>query len=96
MVEHRSPKPGVAGSIPVAPAILGDGKHDCWNKKMLKAHKFYNELTQEVKKISWPSRADVTSAAAMVFFVVCIFSIFFACVDYCIYHLVQFFLSIGK
>ena len=74
MVERRSPKPEVGGSIPSAPA----------NKiiiSMKNPLKFILEVKQEAFKVTWPTRKDVVIGSLMVFVLAAIAAVFFLFLD---------------
>ena len=73
MVERRSPKPEVGGSIPSAPAKR--------NLKMINPLKFIQEVKQEAFKVSWPTKKEVALGSLMVFVLATIASIFFLLLD---------------
>ena len=73
MVERRSPKPEVGGSIPSAPAKR--------NFEMINPLKFVQEVKQEASKITWPTRKDVMIGSLMVFVLATIASLFFLLLD---------------
>jgi preprotein translocase subunit SecE len=58
--------------------------------------KFYDQVKQEVGKITWPKRPELINSALMVIAVVIIFSLLCLGVDYCINSIIQFLLRIGK
>ena len=74
MVERRSPKPEVGGSIPSAPA-----KRD--NKKMINPFKFVQSVKQEAFKVTWPTKRDVLTGSLMVFALAAIAAVFFLLLD---------------
>ena len=43
---------------------------------------FYQQVRQEVSKVTWPSRKETTVTSAMVFVMVIVVSLFFLVVDY--------------
>ena len=43
---------------------------------------FYQQVRQEVSKVTWPSRKETTVTSAMVFVMVIVVSLFFLLVDY--------------
>ena len=43
---------------------------------------FYQQVRQEVSKVTWPSRKETTITSAMVFVMVIVVSLFFLVVDY--------------
>ena len=83
MVERRSPKPEVGGSIPFAPAILV-------RKNMKNPLKFIQDVKQEAFKVSWPTAKETVQGALMVFAMAVIASIFFLLLD----QVLKFFLEI--
>ena len=74
MVERRSPKPEVGGSIPSAPA-----KKEL--KKMINPFKFVQGVKQEVFRVTWPSKKEVLLGSFMVFVLATIAAIFFLLLD---------------
>ncbi len=82
MVERRSPKPEVGGSIPSAPA-----------KKiyiMRNPLKFIQEVKQEAFKVTWPTSKETLQGTLMVIAMAIIASIFFLLLD----QVLKFFLEI--
>ena len=73
MVERRSPKPEVGGSIPSAPAIK--------EFKMINPLKFIQLVKQEAFRVTWPTRKDVMLGALMVFLLATVAAIFFLLLD---------------
>ena len=73
MVERRSPKPEVGGSIPSAPAKNGE--------KMFNPLKFVQSVKQEAFKVTWPTKKDVLVGSLMVFALATIAAIFFLLLD---------------
>ena len=74
MVERRSPKPEVGGSIPSAPAkkrIL----------KMINPLKFIQGVKQEAFRVTWTTKKEVLIGSAMVFVLATIAAIFFLLLD---------------
>ncbi len=63
MVEHRSPKPRVTGSIPVWPAILFFMEMFMSKFNLGKA---FGNLREEYKKIYWPPKIEVFHVAVIV------------------------------
>ena len=94
LVERRSPKPKVAGSIPVTPATLLIDVGCMF--KGLKSYKFFEQVKQETKKVVWPEKKELTTSALIVVVSVFLFSIVSLIVDYGILNLVQMLLNIGK
>ena len=83
MVERRSPKPEVGGSIPFAPA----------NKiyKMMKNPlKFIQDVKQEAFKVTWPTAKETVQGALMVLAMAVLASLFFLLLD----QVLKFFLEI--
>ena len=74
MVEYGSPKPGVVGSSPTAPAKRK-------RKKMFNPLKFVQSVKQEAFKVTWPTRKDVLIGSLMVFVMAAIAAIFFLLID---------------
>ena len=81
MVERRSPKPEVGGSIPSAPAR---------KKIMRNPLKFIQEVKQEAFKVSWPTGKETLQGAIMVFLMALAMSLFFLLID----QVLKFFLEI--
>ena len=84
MVERRSPKPEVGGSIPFAPAI-NLKKNDMRNPL-----KFIQEVKQEAFKVTWPTAKETVQGALMVFAMAVLASIFFLLLD----QILKFFLEL--
>ena len=74
MVERRSPKPEVGGSIPSAPAKKGI-------LEMINPLKFIQSVKQEAFKVSWPTKREVLIGSFMVFVLASIAAIFFLLLD---------------
>ena len=74
MVERRSPKPEVGGSIPSAPAKIE-------KKKMINPLRFIQSVKQEAFKVTWPTKKDVLVGSLMVFALATIAAIFFLLLD---------------
>ena len=81
MVERRSPKPEVGGSIPSAPA------RKCIMKNPLK---FIQEVKQEAFKVSWPTRKETIQGSLMVVAMAIVAAIFFLLLD----QILKFFLEL--
>ena len=81
MVERRSPKPEVGGSIPSAPA-----------KKYIMKNplKFIQEVKQEAFKVSWPTRKETIQGSLMVVAMAIVAAIFFLLLD----QIFKFFLEL--
>ena len=85
MVERRSPKPEVGGSIPSAPA----------KKKMINPLKFIQNVKQEAFKVTWPARREVLIGSVMVFALASIAAIFFLLADQFFSFLLDLILTIS-
>ncbi len=81
MVERRSPKPEVGGSIPSAPA-----------KKIIMRNplKFIQEVKQEAFKVSWPTKKETIQGSLMVVAMAIVAAIFFLLLD----QILKFFLEL--
>ena len=86
MVERRSPKPEVGGSIPSAPA-----------KKIIMKNplKFIQEVKQEAFRITWPTKKETMTGALMVFALASIAAIFFLLLDQFYKFLLDLLLKVG-
>ena len=82
MVERRSPKPEVGGSIPSAPAKK--------RKLMRTPLRFLQEVKQEAFKITWPTKKDTVTGALMVFGLATLAAVFFLLLD----QVLRFFLNL--
>ena len=83
MVERRSPKPEVGGSIPSAPA----------KKKtniMKNPLKFLQEVKQEAFKVTWPTGKETLQGSLMVVAMAIVASLFFLLLD----QFLKFFLEL--
>ncbi len=87
MVERRSPKPEVGGSIPSAPA-----KKD---NKMINPLKFVQSVKQEAFKVTWPTKRDVLIGSIMVFVLAAVAAIFFLLLDQIYKYLLDIILTIN-
>ena len=87
MVEYGSPKPGVVGSSPTAPAKK--------ELKMMNPLRFIQSVKQEVFKVTWPTRKDVVLGAFMVFLLSTIAAIFFLLLDQIYRFLLDIILTIN-
>ena len=83
MVERRSPKPEVGGSIPSAPAK--ETKNFMRNPL-----RFLQEVKQEAFKITWPTKKDTVTGALMVFGLATLAAVFFLLLD----QVLRFFLNL--
>ena len=75
MVERRSPKPEVGGSIPSAPA------KQRYKIIMFNPLKFVQSVKQEAFRVTWPTTRDVLVGSLMVFALASIAAIFFLLLD---------------
>ena len=83
MVERRSPKPEVGGSIPSAPA-----KKVFVNMK--NPLKFIQEVKQEAFKVTWPTGKETMQGTLMVVAMAIAASLFFLLLD----QVLKFFLEL--
>ena len=81
MVERRSPKPEVGGSIPSAPAKI---------KIMRNPLKFFQEVKQEAFRVTWPTKKDTVTGSLMVFVLASLAAVFFLLLD----QILKFFLDL--
>ena len=81
MVERRSPKPEVGGSIPSAPAK---------QKIMKNPLKFFQEVKQEAFKVTWPTGKETMQGTLMVIAMAIIAALFFLLLD----QILKFFLEL--
>ena len=81
MVERRSPKPEVGGSIPSAPAKI---------KIMKNPLKFLQEVNQEAFRVTWLTGKETIQGSLMVVAMAIVAAIFFLLVD----QVLKFFLDI--
>ena len=81
MVERRSPKPEVGGSIPSAPAKYLIMKNPL---------KFIQDVKQEAFKVTWPTGKEVIQGSLMVVAMAIVAALFFLLLD----QVLQFFLEI--
>ena len=88
MVERRSPKPEVGGSIPSAPANKAE-------KNMKNPLKFIQEVKQETFRITWPTKKDTMMGAVMVFALASLAAIFFLILDQILRYLLNLVLTIN-
>ena len=83
MVERRSPKPEVGGSIPSAPAkeLISIMKNPL---------KFIQEVKQEAFKVTWPTGKETLQGTLMVVAMAIVASLFFLLLD----QFLKFFLEL--
>ena len=87
MVERRSPKPEVGGSIPSAPATK--------RKKMKNPLKFFQEVKQEAFKVTWPTGKETMQGTVMVVSMAIVASLFFLLLDQVLKFLLELVLKIS-
>lgn len=58
--------------------------------------KFYEQVKQEVKKIVWPTKKELTTSVTIVVAAVLLISLITMLLDYGIHSAVQLLLNIGK
>ena len=56
---------------------------------------FYQQVRQEISKVTWPSRKETMVTSAMVFLMVILVSLFFLVVDYILGTGVGYILGLG-
>ena len=88
MVERRSPKPEVGGSIPFAPANLV-------YKIMKNPLKFIQDVKQEAFKVTWPTWKETLQVALMVFAMAVVMSLFFLLLDQMLKFLLEILLKVS-
>ena len=87
MVERRSPKPEVGGSIPSAPAK---------NRKFMRNPlRFLQEVKQEAFKITWPTKKDTVTGSLMVFGLATLAAVFFLLLDQILRFLLNLVLTLN-
>ena len=89
MVERRSPKPEVGGSIPSAPAKKKE------NERMRNPLKFFQEVKQEAFKVTWPTGKETIQGTIMVAIMAIIASLFFLLIDQFYKFFLDIILNIG-
>ena len=87
MVERRSPKPEVGGSIPSAPAKK--------RKHMRNPLRFLQEVKQEAFKITWPTKKDTITGSLMVFGLATLAAVFFLLLDQILRFLLNLVLTLN-
>ena len=85
MVERRSPKPEVGGSIPSAPA--NPNNEIIYMKNPLK---FIQEVKQEAFRVTWPTGKETIQGTLMVVAMAIVAALFFLLLD----QILKFFLEI--
>lgn len=61
-----------------------------------KIYKFFGQVKQEAKKISWPTKKELYVSLVIVIIAVLLFSIVVVLVDYFAHNFVHFLLNFGK
>ncbi len=87
MVERRSPKPEVGGSIPSAPAK----KYNIMKNPL----QFIQEVKQEAFKVTWPTSKETLQGTLMVVAMAIIASIFFLLLDQVLKFLLEILLKVS-
>ena len=87
MVERRSPKPEVGGSIPSAPAKK--------RKLMRNPLRFLQEVKQEAFKITWSTKKDTVTGSLMVFGLATLAAVFFLLLDQILRFLLNLVLTLN-
>ena len=60
LAEHRSPKPAVVGSSPIAPATSSpSARKVIESNAMCSVRRFLDESWSELKKVTWPTREQI-------------------------------------
>ena len=88
MVERRSPKPEVGGSIPSAPAIL-------LKVIMKNPLKFFQEVKNEAFKVTWPTSKETVQGSLMVAAMAIVASLFFLLLDQILKFLLEIVLKVS-
>ncbi len=86
MVERRSPKPEVGGSIPSAPAKKNIMKNPL---------KFIQEVKQEAFRVTWPTAKETLQGTLMVVAMAIVASIFFLLLDQVLKFLLEILLRVS-
>ena len=86
MAEHWSPKPGAVGSNPTGPAIFVIwlcilASRSIYNAMFKKLINFFREVRQEMKKVTWPTRREISGSTSVVIVSVLIVSIYLGIID---------------
>jgi preprotein translocase SecE subunit len=79
LVEHRSPKPRVVGSSPIAPASMRTARGAAMART--NPFQFMQQVRAEVAKVVWPTRRETGMTTIMVMLMATLFAIFFFLVD---------------
>ena len=62
----------------------------------LKPLKFFDQIKQETKKVTWPEKKELIASVSIVVVAVLLFSLASLILDYGIHNSVRFLLNIGK
>ena len=89
MVERRSPKPEVGGSIPSAPAK--NGRVNIMRNPL----RFLQEVKQEAFKVTWPTGKETLQGALMVFVMALVMSLFFLLLDQVLKYFLEILLKVS-
>ena len=88
MVERRSPKPEVGGSIP---PLLPFSYKDFMKNPL----KFFQEVKNEAFKVSWPTSKETIQGSLMVAAMAIIASLFFLLLDQILKFLLEIILKVS-
>ena len=77
LVEHRSPKPGVAGSSPASPALDSIPLV----RMIKKIQQFSSDVKFEMSKVSWPDWNDLKGSTYVVLILSLILTFYLFIVD---------------
>ena len=88
MVERRSPKPEVGGSIPSAPAKF-------LKVIMKNPLKFFQEVKNEAFKVTWPTSKETVQGSLMVAAMAIIASLFLLLLDQILKFLLEIVLKVS-
>jgi len=69
------------------------GRLKSWPEKV---RTFYNEVRNEMRKVTWPSWKEVQGTTTVVIITVFIFALYFGIIDYIIQHAVQYMFQLFK
>ena len=89
MVERRSPKPEVGGSIPSAHANIRGIKF------MKNPLKFLQEVKQEAFRVTWPTGKETLQGTLMVVAMAIVASLFFLLLDQFLKFLLEILLKVS-
>ncbi len=96
MVEHRSPKPGVAGSIPATPARFSETKERLKVMAKVNPGEFVRQVRQEFNKVTWPNKKERNVTFVMVLIMVILVALFFLGIDQILSAFIQLILGLGN